>query len=392
MTATAADVVVIGAGPLGTSVAWHLAVRGGMSVVVLERAAALGAGSAARATGGFRTQFGTAINVQLSLLSRVALLRFQDEVGIDPGYVQAGYLFVARDAHQLQSLRDGLDVQRRCGLTAAREVTPEEIATLNPAFAWDGIEGGSFCPLDGFVRPMALVEGWAADAQRRGVRIVFACGPVHWQVDAPAGGRRRLTGVHYDGGRIATRCVVIAAGAWSGQLAAHGIDIPVRPERRQIAVTTPFGELPADMPMTIDCSDGFHLRCREGRVCLLRPEPSPGRHAFDTTFDAAWADRVLAVARQRVPCLARAAIDLDACRCGLYEMTPDKHALVGPVPQVEGLYLATGNSGHGVMHAPAIGRVVAEMIVDGAAQALDAAPLRPSRFAEGSANPATGVL
>ena len=391
MTATVADVVVVGAGPIGTSVAWHLAVHGGLSVIVLERAPGLGAGSAGRATGGFRAQFGTAINVRLSLLSRTSLLQFQDEVGIDPGYVQAGYLFLARDAAQLQSLRDGLDVQRQCGLDAARLVTPAEIADLNPHVWLDDVIGGSWCANDGFVRPLALVEGWAGDAQRRGVRFVFDCGPVSWAVESHAG-RRRVCGVRHGARTIATRRVVIAAGAWSGLLAAHGVDIPVLPVRRQIAATTAFDQLPAEMPMTIDCSDGFHLRCRDGRVLLLRPDATVGRDAFDTTFDAEWIDGVLVAARRRVPCLATAEIDRDECRCGLYEMTPDKHALVGPVADLEGLFLATGNSGHGVMHAPAIGRIVAEMLVHGAARSLDVGALRPSRFAGGDLNPATGVL
>jgi sarcosine oxidase subunit beta len=385
------DIVVIGSGPIGASVAWHLSVRGCTSVLVLERAAALGAGSAGRATGGFRSQFATEINVRLSLLARRSLQRFQDDVGVDPGFQQAGYLFLARDAAQLQSLRDGLELQHRCGLAEARDVGPEDAAALNPYFRVDGVVGGAFCPSDGFVRPLALVQGWMDDALRRGVRLVLDCGPLTWETEAHAG-TRRVRGVRFGSERVATRRVVVAAGAWSGLLSAHGVDIPVRPERRQIAVTEPFDGLPGDMPMTIDCSDGFHLRVRDGRVLLLRPDTTRSAESFDTAFDAAWLDGLVAVARARVPCLERARIDPDACRCGLYEMTADKHALLGPVPEVDGLLLATGNSGHGIMHSPAIGRLVAEMILDGEAQSLDARALRPSRFADGEPNPSNGVL
>jgi sarcosine oxidase subunit beta len=386
-----ADVVVIGAGPVGASVAWHLAARGCTSVVVLERATSLGEGSAGRATGGFRAQFGTEINVRLSLLSREALRRFEHDVGVDPGFLSAGYLFLARTTAQMHSLRDGLALQRQCGLVEAREIGPTEAAALNPHFRLDGVVGGTFCPTDGFVRPLALLNGWADDARRRGVRFELDCGPVAWDVETHAGGRR-VCRVRFGTRTVATRRVVVAAGAWSGLLSAHGVTIPVHPERRQIAVTQPFDALPADMPMTIDCTDGFHLRVRDGRVLLLRPDATPGADAFDTTFDASWLDGLVTLARSRVPCLEHAQIDLAACRCGLYEMTPDKHALVGPVPEIDGLWLATGNSGHGVMHAPAIGRLIAEMILDGEARSLDARALRPERFTEGDPNPSTGVL
>jgi sarcosine oxidase subunit beta len=186
---------------------------------------------------------------------------------------------------------------------------------------------------------------------------------------------------------------VLAAGAWSGLVASlAGIEVPVHPERRQVAVTHPYEILPARMPMSIDCSDGFHVRVRDGRVLLLWPHEPAGAEPFDLGFDDSWLEGVVARARRRVPSLEAARIDRDACYTGLYEMSPDQHALVGPAPGVEGLHLATGNSGHGVMHAPAIGRLVAEMILDGEARSLDIRALRPSRFLEGDPNPSPGVL
>src|SRR5262249_58549316 len=161
------DVVVIGAGPVGASVAWHLAVRG-VSVLVLERAAELGAGSAPRATGGFRCQFGTEINVRLSLLSREKLRRFESEVGADSGYDPAGYLFLATSAAELAALRAGLDLQHRSGLAESREVSAAEAAALNPHFSMHSIVGGAYSPTHRFIRAVRILNVYAADARRRG--------------------------------------------------------------------------------------------------------------------------------------------------------------------------------------------------------------------------------
>jgi len=385
------DIVIIGAGVVGASIAAHLSEHSGVSVLVLDRAPELGTGSTGRATGSFRSQFASDINVRLSLLARDKLQRFREEVGTDPGYTPAGCLFLATDASQLAALRAGLAVQRKNGLAEAREISRAEAQALNPHADLTQVLGGTFCPTDGFIRPLDIMHGYAAAARRRNVHFELACGPVRWRMKE-RGGTRRITGVDFGAHSVATQTIVIAAGAWSGLLAAHGVVIPVEPERRQIAVTEPFAALPAAMPMTIWCSDGFHLRVRDGRVLLVKPDAPPAPDPFATTFDAQWLEPLLATARERVPCLGSARIDLEACRAGLYEMTPDKHALVGPVPEMKGLYLATGNSGHGAMHAPAIGQLIAEMILDGGTLTFDAHALRPSRFAEGEPNPTASAL
>jgi sarcosine oxidase subunit beta len=162
-----------------------------------------------------------------------------------------------------------------------------------------------------------------------------------------------------------------------------GIEIPVTPAKRQVAITQPFAGLPETMPMTIFLEDGFHLRVRDGRVLLLRSQDFGSTDPFDTTFDASWLDGVVARAHERVPCLQQAEIDRAGCWAGLYEMSPDSHALLGPAPGLANLFLMNGSSGHGVMHSPALGHLVAEMILDGEARTVDVHALRPSRFAEG---------
>jgi sarcosine oxidase subunit beta len=168
--------------------------------------------------------------------------------------------------------------------------------------------------------------------------------------------------------------------------------VPVEPLRRRVAVTGPFDELPEDMPMTIFLEDGFHLRVRDGRVLLLLPDEPDAADPFDQSVEDAWVESVLGTARERVPCLEEASIDRAKCWAGLYEMSPDDHALLGRVEEIDNLYLANGSSGHGVMHAPALGQLLAEIMLDGAASTLDAHALRPSRFAEGDPNLAPTLL
>jgi sarcosine oxidase, subunit beta len=171
-----------------------------------------------------------------------------------------------------------------------------------------------------------------------------------------------------------------------------GLDLPVRPLRRQVALTHPFDALPEDMPMTIFTEDGFHVRVRDGRVMLLWPDEPDVADPFDVSVEDAWLESVFEKAVSRVPCLSRTSIDRKQCWAGLYEVSPDEHALLGRAPGNENLYLVNGSSGHGVMHAPALGHLLAEIMVDGVASTLDTRALRPSRFAESEPNLAPTLL
>ena len=384
-----AEVVIVGAGVVGASVAYHLAARGCRDVLVLDRGAGPGEGSTGRATGGFRAQFATEVNVRLSLLSREKLLRFVDETGVDPEFRQRGYLFLARDREELGALLVAQAVQHACGLTEARRVGPDEIAELNPAVGAEGLAGGVFCPTDGFVRPLEILRGYAEAAVRRGVRVERGAQVVGFRKDALG----RVVSVLTRDGEIGAAHVVNCAGAWAGEVARlAGVELPVTPLRRQAAATVPCDLLPEEMPMTIYVEDGFHLRVRDRRVLLLWPDAPAPADRFDTSFDEGWLAQVLAKAHARLPCTRRAVVDRAHCWAGLYEMTPDKHAVVGRAPGVENFYLANGSSGHGVMHAPALGQLLSEIILDGAARALDIRALRPTRFAEGEPNVAPDCL
>ena len=379
-----ADVVIVGAGVVGASVSWYLKKLGVREVVLLEREAEPGLGSTGRATGGFRAQYATAINVRLSLLAREKLRRFEEEVGADPGYLPAGYLWLARTAQQLEALRAAQAVQHAAGLTEARILIGDEIARVNPHLRMDDVAGAAFCPTDGFVRPLQILRGYLKTAQVR-------CGA---RVSGLRRSGARIDAVELsDGTRVACGAVVDAAGAWaSGVARLAGVDLPVAPLRRQVACTIETAAIPAEMPLTIWVDDGLHLRVRDGRVLLVWPTPGDPADAFSTEVDPRWLEDVRRMAIARVPALRDVAIEPGRSWAGLYEMSPDKHAILGPAPGCENLYLANGSSGHGVMHAPALGQLLAEIIVHGRALSLDVHALRPSRFAEGDANPSDGLL
>ncbi|HZI64720.1 MAG TPA: FAD-dependent oxidoreductase [Thermoanaerobaculia bacterium] len=394
MAARHPEVVIVGAGIVGASVAWHLAQLGCREVLILERGAAAGAGSTGRATGGFRAQFGSEIGVRLSLLARQKLRRFAEEVGADPGYRPCGYLFLATSGAELAALGVAARRQRGWGLEEVELLEPEDVARVNPALAGDAVAGGSFCPSDGFVRPLEIARGYLAAAERLGVRVEFGEECVGLEVEAAGdGGPRRIAGVRTRSRLIPSRRVVNAAGPWAAPLAAlAGLEIPVRPLRRHVAATVPTDALPEAMPMTIWIGDGFHLRVRDGRVLLLRPRPDELDSGFDDRFDRRFLEGLHDTAAERVPCLAGVPIDPARSWAGLYEMSPDRHALLGEAPGLAGLFLANGSSGHGVMHAPALGQLLAERILSGSFTTLDAAPLSPARFAQGRLNPDSGWL
>ncbi|HYG61427.1 MAG TPA: FAD-binding oxidoreductase, partial [Thermoanaerobaculia bacterium] len=298
------------------------------------------------------------------------------------------YLFIAREPRGLAALAAAREVQRAAGFDEAACVDADEVRRLNPAVSVDGVLGGSFCPADGFLRPLEVLRGYCEGARRLGVRFRFgeACTGFRLEND-------RIAAVRTPGGEIATRCAVNAAGAWASHLGRLvGVDVPVVPLRRQVALTEPGHGLPDTMPMTIFADDGFHLRVRDDRVLLLWPDHPNGPDPFDTSVDARWLAEVVRRTRERVPGLSRVAIDEGGCWAGLYEMSPDGHALLGAAPGREGLFLANGSSGHGVMHSPALGHLLAEIILDGAASTIDTAPLRPGRFAEGRPNRAPELL
>jgi sarcosine oxidase subunit beta len=375
-----AEILIIGGGVVGASIAYHLAERGSKDIFILEREEKQGLGSTGKATGGVRTQFETEINIRMSLHSLDFFARFKDLTGVECGYEPRGYLFLATDDKQLEYLKNNAARQRSLGLTEVEIVDTKNIAAMVEGLNVSDVVGGSYCSRDGFIDPLAVMAGFTKKASERGTEILTGIEVLNIRTE-----NGKVLGVETSRGRISAEKVVCCPGAWVKDIAATAsVDLPVTPLRRQIIWAKSEKELSAGLPMVIDLSDGFHFRpAKDSRHELLFAWPDPGEtSSYNTSFDPSFIEKVIPKARHRAPFLADAEIGLEKCRAGLYEMTPDHHAILGGC-EVEGLYFASGFSGHGVMHSPATGRALAEIILDGTAGFLDVSSLSLDRFNKG---------
>jgi sarcosine oxidase subunit beta len=272
----------------------------------------------------------------------------------------------------LIQFRKNVALQNAHGVPS-RVIDVAEIAELAPEVNLEGIIGGTWCPLDGLVDPNSLLQGYISQARKLGATLLNSA-PVT-EIEIASG---RVRSVTTKSGTIATSNVVIAAGAWSGQVGEMaGIDLPVVPIRRQIGVTNEIPGLRADFPFIIDFSRSLYFH-REGRGILTGKSNANEPAGFDTSVDEQWRLLHLEEAIMRLPLLGEA--ELSAEWAGLYEVTPDHQPILGKLPQADGLFSCAGFSGHGLMHGPAAGLVMAEEILDGRAKTIDIDPLRYARF------------
>ena len=385
----AADVVLIGGGIVASSIAYHLVTAGCTNVLVIERETAQGKGSTGKSMGGVRAQFSTSVNIQMSLYSIPFYASFEERLGYPCDYRPQGYLFCATNEKHIAYLRANYEKQVAMGLKNIRLVSGDEIRGLFPQLRGDDIVGGSFCSTDGFVDPYSVMIGFMTWASDHGASL--------WK-------NADVTGITKPGDRsgrfeiattrdvVSTPTVVNCAGAWAAPIAKMvGIDLPVEPLRRMLVPTEPFDEFPHTAPMIIDMSTGFHFR-PESRGFLLAwndPEETPG---YKTDFDPSFVEKILMRAADRVPVFENIPVNPKRAWAGLYEMTPDHHPILGESPEVPGFFFANGFSGHGVMHSPATGKILSDLILTGKTDLIDASLLNFSRFAEGRTIHETAVL
>jgi len=378
-----AEVIIIGGGVIGCSIAYHLGRKGCRDVILLERES-LGSGSTGRCAGGIRLQFSTEINIHLSLLSVPAFENFADEMGYEPDFRQVGYLILAVAPEEMEAFRENVALQQRLGVPV-RLLTGTEAQKMVPQLNIEDVLGATFCPRDGHADPHGVTQGYAHRARELGVQIYEGTEVRGIQVE-----KDRVKGVLTDKGPIEAQYVVNAAGPYAALVAAMaGVKIPVLPYRRYIFVTEPFPDLPDPLPMVIDFATGFYFHRESGGLLMGmgdRSEPS----SFNLEVDWGFLPTLVERAIYRAPVLEKAQIKRGWA--GLYEVTPDAHPILGRVPEVEGFILANGFSGHGFMHAPAVGLLIAEEVLDGKASTLDISPLTLDRFREGRAVPERSVI
>jgi sarcosine oxidase subunit beta len=377
------DIAVVGAGVIGCSVAFHLSRLGQRDVWILEREALPGTGSTSRANGGIRAQFTTEVNIAMSLASMEILDGLAAEMGEPAVYRKAGYLFVTADASRLRAMEAAARFQRERGVSV--DVLDEAGVRARAPWLGGSIAGGTFGARDGFVDPGRLTNFFLREATGNGASIQYGAEVIAAARDGE--GFRLQTAA----GDLRASVVVNAAGPWAKGLAAmFGVVLPVQPVRRHILLTGPCASLPKLIPMVIDADTGVLVRREGDRVLIAwsNPDEPPG---FNLQFDPDFVERIAEPLTSRFPDVAAAGIDRRRSWAGLYEVTPDHHAILGACG-VPGFFLANGFSGHGVMHAPAAGRALAECIVRGRSESVDISALSLARFERGQAIHETMVL
>jgi sarcosine oxidase subunit beta len=356
--ASSAQVVVIGGGCVGASVAYHLAMADCTDVVLVE-SDLLASGSTGKAAGGIRMQHGDPLNARLAQRSLAEFDRFAELTGTDIGFQQVGYLFLLDNDRDHELFIAAAEMQQAVGIPVEL-LTPEAAGARVPLLDLDGLVGATYCPLDGYATPESLVQGYATAARLLGVRVRQGNRVERILVEAG-----RVVGVETGDERVSAPVVVCAAGVGSAAVGASaGVELPVTAERRRIFYSSQHGGVPDGVPLTVDFSTGFYFH-REG----------PGLIFAGREFDAA---DLMTPALRRLPSLAE--LPITASWHGDYDMSPDHNAIVGAAEQVAGFYYATGFSGHGFMLSPAVGEHLAQLITQ-QEPTIDLAALSATRFA-----------
>jgi sarcosine oxidase subunit beta len=376
------DTLVVGGGVVGLSTAYSLADRG--ADVTLVEKGSLGDGSTARSAGGIRSQFSTRVNVELSLASKAVWNDFEERFGVDIGLRKNGYLFLARTADAAERFRENVEMQRELG-AESRLLTPAEATEHCPGLDPEPFAAATYNPDDGVADPNLAVQGYAEAARESGVDVLTktAVTDLHRDGDRVVGADIRP--VDAEGSeRREVDCVINAAGAWAaavGELA--GVDLPIAPRRRQIAVVDPAPPVPETVPLTIDLETGSYFRPERDGAALVGghfdgdDDPDRDPDAYDEGMDVEWAARAVENAAEYAEYFG---LDTRIKRgwAGLYAVTPDHHPVIDET--VPGLVTVAGFSGHGFQHAPAAGRIAADLAVDGETDLLDVEPLSGDRF------------
>ncbi|KUL33488.1 sarcosine oxidase subunit beta [Streptomyces sp. NRRL F-4489] len=367
----AADVVIIGGGVIGASIAFHLAEAAAGRILLLERDTPA-SGSSGKPLGGVRAQFSDPLNIRLGLRSLAAWHDFARRPGADIGLHSVGYLFLLGSEAERDTFAAGVELQNSYGVPS-RLLTPAAARELCPYVDPAPLVAAAYSPGDGYATPRAAVDGYLRAARRLGATVRTRC-PVT-AIDTEDGHIRAVRTPH---GAVRTTTVVCCAGAWSAEVGAlAGVTLPVTPLRRQIAFTGPLDPRPPRIPFTLDYASTLYFH-NDGAGGLLLGLSDPAQQpGYEREFTREWLVPFRAAAARRAPALA--ALPVTGGWAGLYEQTPDRNALIGEAPHPGRFLYATGFSGHGFLQAPAVGEIVRDLVL-GREPFLDPGPLSAARF------------
>jgi sarcosine oxidase subunit beta len=367
------QVVIIGSGIIGASIAYYLTRKGISDVLVLEQGEIGFQGATSACLGGLRTQFSTAVNIRFSLTSRNVYRQFKEEFGVDPGFKPYGYLFLTTTDKQWEIFENTSRLMTELNLPIEL-LAPQEVSQRWPLIRVDDLSGGSYTKDDGFYSPIEILHAYVKKARHGGAVFMEKI-----QVTGISIKNNSAVGIQTkDGHNIKADIVINAAGPWAGRVAAMaGLDLPLGPLKRHLFFTDTFHEIPQIFPMVIDVDSGWYMK-REGNGLILGGPTGEKSFSRHVDFDAEACTAFTSI--HRIPDLEHARIIRGWV--GHYEMTPDHHAVIGAFPELRNFICAAGFSGHGFQHAPATGMIVAELIANGKAETEDIYPLRPTRFRE----------
>ena len=363
-------IVIIGGGIVGIATAYFLAKRGQKNVHLLERNL-LAQASTGLCVGGIRQQFSHPANITLSQETIRLLQHFEREFHTKIDFHQAGYLFLTKEKTTWEAFGECVKIQRRHGVPV-EVLSPKKVKRRWPYIETDNLRGGIFGPEDGYVDPYDMTMAIARMARKLEVAILERT-----EVKAIRSENGRVNGTETSQGFIPADIIINAAGAWGGEIGRMaGVELPVQPYRRQVFITNAFDAIPKPVPMIIDQDTHFYVRGYAPGILMGMTDPDE-LPSFHTHVDRSFLEKLAAVAIERIPMLERA--EIIRGWGGLYAMTPDENPIVGEIPGVAGFFCATGFSGHGFQHGPAIGRILSELIVDGTTE-FDLYPFRYDRF------------
>lgn len=369
-----ADILIIGGGVIGWSIAyWLKRLQSNLTIVVVDRHESMAQGATGRAAGGVRAQFATEVNIRLSQFSINFFERFESHTGVDPSFHQEGYLFVTATEQGANYLSKTRKIQNALGVDVI-ELSPEDITRRAPYLNTNDLIAGSFAAKDGYLDPYSVCRGFENTARKNGTIAKYGTEVIGAQTNNVI-----LQNTKGQVDELTAAQIVLCPGHWADTTASlFDIELPIKKEKHQLAITERLDQLPHKIPMIVDLDTSFHFR-REGAGILIGFNDPASAQSEDLNFDFGFLERLAPVAMHRLPSITTTGFDTKKSWTGYYAETPDHHAIIG---KVNGIVVACGFGGHGIMHSPAAGIAAAEMILHGESSQLDIHALRPERFAE----------